>query len=79
MLGIGYVAVRRIPYSCYTIQRNYILHRIEDNLSTINIDTSMKINSVFTSPSKGHTKIGRLFTLLIVKNNMKHTIQYNTH
>ena len=49
------------------VNGNWIIRVIEDKISEISIITEVKINSVLTLISEGHTKIGILFILLIIK------------
>ena len=67
MLGIIYVGFRQIPCSCSACLRKLNFPQI----STSNINTNEKIDSVFTGLSQVHKKIGILFIILIVKNNAK--------
>ena len=70
-MGIGYVSVRKIPCICYTYlsKLDYPKNIIKDKY---NQDRYKGEYWKFVSGlSYGRTLIGRLFTIMIVKSNIK--------
>ena len=66
LLVIGYIYIRQIPCSCSECLRIWIPSRIEVSISTIKINTKVKIKAAFIGILLGLTKIGRLFIVLKV-------------